>query len=482
MAIQNSLIPTEGVVNLINQLNAKQLLTVLEMALAECGPWERAWSNYYYSPERQAYNNLLEQLELTQFQILDIDNPPETSLEEVQKAVTARIAELKHQAQTAIQERQDDFNGNWQQLLKRLEDNLPQTAGDNLRTNVRDKFSGTFYQKEPRFWSSWIMGWFLTLTLAGLINFFFFPAFTLWLLKTWILQPIPILLRLIEAPWEEPGYWIHFLMIHGSGILLALPAATIIHKKRVNHHNSWTKKQVDKESERLAKDYYANDSQVLRTYQTKTYAQFIADNARQKLNYGQNFWGWNSEYSELERFVTGHEQILSELTAYEEQFPDLLNQVCHLDQVYTEACEIWDNRVESGQSMTMTLPEDYRDSSSLLALHHYLINGRAETWKEAINLMHTEAESAEMKSLLYDINHHVSGIGDNIYQLTNTLESQGREHRRLLEEQTNDNFQANRQLAAHLRLQNAQLTDHTDLLNEQNRIMNVMMLTQLLSS
>lgn len=474
--------PTDGVVNLITQLNAKKLLTVLEISLAECGPLERALNNYYYAPERQAYNELLDQLELPQYQVLDINTPPTTSPQAIQEAVTARITELRQQARTAIQERQDNFNGDWQNLLKRLEANLPQTAGDNLKNQVRNKLSGSLYQKEPKFRWSCLQGWLLTLAIAGSINFIFFPSFTLWLIKTWLLEPLLILLRLIEAPWDEPEYWIHFAMIHGAGALLALPVAAFIHTKRGIRHDRWAIKQVDKESEQLAKDYYANDSQVLRTYQTKTYADFIADNAVQRLNYRYDFWEWKSPYSELERFVAGQEQILSKLTTCEEQFPNLLDRVFQLDQAYDEAVETWQNRVEAGQSMAMTLPEDYRQSSTLLALHHYLTNGRAENWKEAVNLMHTEAEFAELKSQFDYLNNQIDGLHNDVYQLSTELEYQGMEHRKLLESQANDNFQANRQLAAQLQLQNAQLTDHTDLLNEQNRVMNVMMLTQLLSS
>lgn len=469
-----------GMVNLINQLNAQKLLTVLEMSLTECGPLERAWSNYYYAPERQTYNDLLGQLELTQFQILDIDTPPEMPFDEIEAVVMARIAELRQEAQTVLKNRQTQFDTDWQQTLIHHENSLSEKASSDLWRRVSNDLSEKLYKNAPSFAMSWLQGWLLTWVLVFVFgklsgDSYFLAPFN------YIIYPIKFYLYQQALPYNPEEFWLHFTIIHMAGVFLALPIAAIVHTCRGIRHSRWEKKQVDKESHRLAKAYYQQDKQLIQDYQAKPYDDFVSNGVVNQLYARLDLWQWQNRWSDLQTAITTHDQILADLAACEEQFPSLLAHISQLDQAYEEALEIWENRVEAGQSMAMTLPQDYRQSSTLLALHHYVTNGRAENWKEAVNLMHTEAEFAEIKNRFDYLNQRMDGMQDSLYQLVDELEYQGQAHLKALEDQAQDYFQANRQLNAQLNNQNAQLAEQATLLQDQNRVMNVMLLTQLLS-
>ena len=134
----------------------------------------------------------------------------------------------------------------------------------------------------------------------------------------------------------------------------------------------------------------------------------------------------------------------------------------------------YNNRIENGTSMIALLPKSYHDSKSLSVIWQLLNEGRADTWKESVNLMKTDQFQDQM---LYTIN--------NLYQSVDNLSSQlandGKKLRESLEFSIQQQHSHYSELKQSNSKQNTLLEQNNKLLETQNNMTSALLMSELIS-
>lgn len=464
-----------------NQLDAPKLMGLLKMALAEQRPLEQARNAYLQAPERKKYNEWLSYLGLTQFRIDNIYQSLTFDEQAVKTAVSEKLIQLRQKLEGGIENRYREFDEKWAHNLVELEQSIKPESAESLLDKVPNSL------KPP----SGVLGCLGAIILTGAIAGVGYgliedPGYGVVvilgaLVDMFIITPIRALFRLIETPYNAVEYWFHMILMYGGVCLASIPAWLFISGWRNAGYEERVKATRLREAHKLAQQRHENDKRILAQYREKEYNNFINDNVANQLNRSYNLNGFYRWVDTLNADTDKDRKELETLSQCESQFPGLLQKVFELDTAYTEESEKYHERIEKGESMVATLPEQYQNVNDILVAHLYVEEGRAENWKEVVNLMHDERHKHRVEDLLSEIVSSIGYMDKTLDQFAYNMELQGQTLRRDLEFSARQQDVMNRQMreqTAHLQTQTSILADS----NEQQRFTNLMLLGQLLSS
>lgn len=101
--------------------------------------------------------------------------------------------------------------------------------------------------------------------------------------------------------------------------------------------------------------------------------------------FSSDYWQWITNLNH------NSNQSLAIIDQWKEDFPkEAMDTVFELTNVYLETRTKYMERIDKGESMLLLLPEAYQNVETMMVVYQLLEEGRADTWKESINLLKQE--------------------------------------------------------------------------------------------
>ena len=440
----------------LNNLSNHHLQDVISMAVAEKKPVELAWNNYYSASEREQYNDYLFDLGLTQYQITNsmIGQKLPFSQKDVEEAIHNKINENISMAETNLAK----LDISWKNDSKIFLENLKAENPEYFLDWSKEQISKT---KSPGFFTLS-----LSAMLSGLVLLYIFylnvygMGSSWWNFFQWVLEPLISLVTLEFL--EYVGFVIAFAVL----LTITSPLTISLWEKFVRDPSAESK------SKKIANDRYIHSQTVLKEYTNKPLSEFIEKNVYNQLITD----AIPTDY--LNKLINDYNkniELLKTTDAWKNRYPKAaIKKVFKLNEKLSTALQDYNNRIENGTSMIALLPKSYHDSKSLSVIWQLLNEGRADTWKESVNLMKTDQFQDQM---LYTIN--------NLYQSVDNLSSQlandGKKLRESLEFSIQQQHSHYSELKQSNSKQNTLLEQNNKLLETQNNMTSALLMSELIS-
>lgn len=448
----------------LNNLSNHHLQDVISMAVAEKKPVELAWSNYYYASERKQYNDYLFDLGLTQYQITNsmIGQKLPFSQKDVEEAIHNKINENISMAETNLAK----LDKSWKNDSKIFLENLKAENPEYFLDWSKEQISKT---KSPGFFTLS-----LSAMLSGLVLLYIFylnvygMGGSWWNFFQWVLEPLISLVTLefLEYPFLSFSFFVGFVIAFAVLLTITSPLTISLWEKFVRDPSAESK------SKKIANDRYIHSQTVLKEYTNKPLSEFIEKNVYNQLITD----AIPTDY--LNKLINDYNkniELLKTTDAWKNRYPKAaIKKVFKLNEKLSTALQDYNNRIENGTSMIALLPKSYHDSKSLSVIWQLLNEGRADTWKESVNLMKTDQFQDQM---LYTIN--------NLYQSVDNLSSQlandGKKLRESLEFSIQQQHSHYSELKQSNSKQNTLLEQNNKLLETQNNMTSALLMSELIS-
>ena len=448
----------------LNNLSNHHLQDVISMAIAEKKPVELAWNNYYYASEREQYNDYLFDLGLTQYQITNsmIGQKLPFSQKDVEEAIHNRINENISMAENRLAK----LDKSWKNDSKIFLENLKAENPEYFLDWSKEQISKT---KSPGFFTLS-----LSAMLSGLVLLYIFylnvygMGGSWWNFFQWVLEPLISLVTLefLEYPFLSFSFFVGFVIAFAVLLTITSPLTISLWEKFVRDPSAESK------SKKIANDRYIHSQTVLKEYTNKPLSEFIEKNVYNQLITD----AIPTDY--LNKLINDYNkniELLKTTDAWKNRYPKVaIKKVFKLNEKLSTALQDYNNRIENGTSMIALLPKSYHDSKSLSVIWQLLNEGRADTWKESVNLMKTAQFQDQM---LYTIN--------NLYQSVDNLSSQlandGKKLRESLEFSIQQQHSHYSELKQSNSKQNTLLEQNNKLLETQNNMTSALLMSELIS-
>ena len=448
----------------LNNLSNHHLQDVISMAVAEKKPVELAWNNYYYASEREQYNDYLFDLGLTQYQITNsmIGQKLPFSQKDVEEAIHNKINENISMAETNLAK----LDKSWKNDSKIFLENLKAENPEYFLDWSKEQISKT---KSPGFFTLS-----LSAMLSGLVLLYIFylnvygMGSSWWNFFQWVLEPLISLVTLefLEYPFLSFSFFVGFVIAFAVLLTITSPLTISLWEKFVRDPSAESK------SKKIANDRYIHSQTVLKEYTNKPLSEFIEKNVYNQLITD----AIPTDY--LNKLINDYNkniELLKTTDAWKNRYPKAaIKKVFKLNEKLSTALQDYNNRIENGTSMIALLPKSYHDSKSLSVIWQLLNEGRADTWKESVNLMKTDQFQDQM---LYTIN--------NLYQSVDNLSSQlandGKKLRESLEFSIQQQHSHYSELKQSNSKQNTLLEQNNKLLETQNNMTSALLMSELIS-
>ncbi|AMP66649.1 hypothetical protein ATM98_02505 [Streptococcus sp. A12] len=448
----------------LNNLSNHHLQDVISMAIAEKKPVELAWNNYYYASEREQYNDYLFDLGLTQYQITNsmIGQKLPFSQKDVEEAIHNRINENISMAENRLAK----LDKSWKNDSKIFLENLKAENPEYFLDWSKEQISKT---KSPGFFTLS-----LSAMLSGLVLLYIFylnvygMGGSWWNFFQWVLEPLISLVTLefLEYPFLSFSFFVGFVIAFAVLLTITSPLTISLWEKFVRDPSAESK------SKKIANDRYIHSQTVLKEYTNKPLSEFIEKNVYNQLITD----AIPTDY--LNKLINDYNkniELLKTTDAWKNRYPKAaIKKVFKLNEKLSTALQDYNNRIENGTSMIALLPKSYHDSKSLSVIWQLLNEGRADTWKESVNLMKTDQFQDQM---LYTIN--------NLYQSVDNLSSQlandGKKLRESLEFSIQQQHSHYSELKQSNSKQNTLLEQNNKLLETQNNMTSALLMSELIS-
>ena len=448
----------------LNNLSNHHLQDVISMAVAEKKPVELAWSNYYYASERKQYNDYLFDLGLTQYQITNsmIGQKLPFSQKDVEEAIHNKINENISMAENRLAK----LDKSWKNDSKIFLENLKAENPEYFLDWSKEQISKT---KSPGFFTLS-----LSAMLSGLVLLYIFylnvygMGGSWWNFFQWVLEPLISLVTLefLEYPFLSFSFFVGFVIAFAVLLTITSPLTISLWEKFVRDPSAESK------SKKIANDRYIHSQTVLKEYTNKPLSEFIEKNVYNQLITD----AIPTDY--LNKLINDYNkniELLKTTDAWKNRYPKAaIKKVFKLNEKLSTALQDYNNRIENGTSMIALLPKSYHDSKSLSVIWQLLNEGRADTWKESVNLMKTDQFQDQM---LYTIN--------NLYQSVDNLSSQlandGKKLRESLEFSIQQQHSHYSELKQSNSKQNTLLEQNNKLLETQNNMTSALLMSELIS-
>ena len=448
----------------LNNLSNHHLQDVISMAIAEKKPVELAWNNYYYASEREQYNDYLFDLGLTQYQITNsmIGQKLPFSQKDVEEAIHNRINENISMAENRLAK----LDKSWKNDSKIFLENLKAENPEYFLDWSKEQISKT---KSPGFFTLS-----LSAMLSGLVLLYIFylnvygMGGSWWNFFQWVLEPLISLVTLefLEYPFLSFSFFVGFVIAFAVLLTITSPLTISLWEKFVRDPSAESK------SKKIANDRYIHSQTVLKEYTNKPLSEFIEKNVYNQLITD----AIPTDY--LNKLINDYNkniELLKTTDAWKNRYPKAaIKKVFKLNEKLSTALQDYNNRIENGTSMIALLPKSYHDSKNLSVIWQLLNEGRADTWKESVNLMKTDQFQDQM---LYTIN--------NLYQSVDNLSSQlandGKKLRESLEFSIQQQHSHYSELKQSNSKQNTLLEQNNKLLETQNNMTSALLMSELIS-
>lgn len=446
----------------LNNLSNHHLQDVISMAVAEKKPVELAWSNYYYASERKQYNDYLFDLGLTQYQITNsmIGQKLPFSQKDVEEAIHNKINENISMAETNLAKLDKSWKNDSKIFLENLQAENPEYFLDWSKEQISKTKSPGFFTLS------------LSAMLSGLVLLYIFYmnvySMSSWHFFRWVSEPLISLVTLefLEYPFLSFSFFIGFVIAFAVLLTITSPLTISLWEKFVRDPSAESK------SKKIANDRYIHSQTVLKEYTNKPLSEFIEKNVYNQLITD----AIPTDY--LNKLINDYNkniELLKTTDAWKNRYPKAaIKKVFKLNKKLSTALQDYNNRIENGTSMIALLPKSYHDSKSLSVIWQLLNEGRADTWKESVNLMKTDQFQDQM---LYTIN--------NLYQSVDNLSSQladdGKKLRDSLEFSIQQQHSHYSELKQSNSKQNTLLEQNNKLLETQNNMTSALLMSELIS-
>ena len=448
----------------LNNLSNHHLQDVISMAVAEKKPVELAWNNYYYASEREQYNDYLFDLGLTQYQITNsmIGQKLPFSQKDVEEAIHNKINENISMAETNLAKLDKSWKNDSKIFLENLQAENPEYFLNWSKEQIsKTKSPGFFTLSLSAILSGLVLLYIFYLNVYGmggkLVEFF-----------QWVLEPLISLVTLefLEYPFLSFSFFVGFVIAFAVLLTITSPLTISLWEKFVRDPSAESK------SKKIANDRYIHSQTVLKEYTNKPLSEFIEKNVYNQLITD----AIPTDY--LNKLINDYNkniELLKTTDAWENGYPKAaIEKVFKLDKTLESALREYNNRINNGTSMIALLPKSYHDSKSLSVIWQLLNEGRADTWKESVNLMKTDQFQDQMLNTI-----------NNLYQSVDNLSSQladdGKKLRDSLEfsiQQQHSHFSELKQSSYK---QNNLLEKNNKLLETQNDITSALLMSELIS-
>lgn len=289
-----------------------------------------------------------------------------------------------------------------------------------------------------------------------------------WWFLRWLSEPVISLVTLefLKYPFYAFLFFIAFVIAFAVLLTITSPLTIFLWEKFVRDPSAESK------SKKIANDRYIHSQTVLKEYTNKPLSEFIEKNVYNQLITD----AIPTDY--LNKLINDYNkniELLKTTDAWKNGYPKAaIEKVFKLNKKLSTALQDYNNRIENGTSMIALLPKSYHDSKSLSVIWQLLNEGRADTWKESVNLMKTDQFQDQM---LYTIN--------NLYQSVDNLSSQladdGKKLRDSLEFSIQQQHSHYSELKQSSYKQNNLLEQNNKLLETQNDITSALLMSELIS-
>lgn len=446
----------------LNNLSNHHLQDVISMAVAEKKPVELAWNNYYSASEREQYNDYLFDLGLTQYQITNsmIGQKLPFSQKDVEEAIHNKINENISMEETNLAKLDKSWKNDSKIFLENLQAENPEYFLDWSKEQIsKTKSPGFFTLSLSAMLSGLVLLYIFYMNVYSMGSEHFFQ---------WVLEPFISLVTLefLEYPFLSFSFFIGFVIAFAVLLTITSPLTISLWEKFVRDPSAESK------SKKIANDRYIHSQTVLKEYTNKPLSEFIEKNVYNQLITD----AIPTDY--LNKLINDYNkniELLKTTDAWKNRYPKAaIKKVFKLNEKLSTALQDYNNRIENGTSMIALLPKSYHDSKSLSVIWQLLNEGRADTWKESVNLMKTDQFQDQM---LYTIN--------NLYQSVDNLSSQladdGKKLRDSLEFSIQQQHSHYSELKQSNSKQNTLLEQNNKLLETQNNMTSALLMSELIS-
>lgn len=446
----------------LNNLSNHHLQDVISMAVAEKKPVELAWSNYYYASERKQYNDYLFDLGLTQYQITNsmIGQKLPFSQKDVEEAIHNKINENISMAETNLAKLDKSWKNDSKIFLENLQAENPEYFLDWSKEQIsKTKSPGFFTLSLSAMLSGLVLLYIFYMNVYSMGSDYFFK---------WVSEPFISLVTLefLEYPFLSFSFFIGFVIAFAVLLTITSPLTISLWEKFVRDPSAESK------SKKIANDRYIHSQTVLKEYTNKPLSEFIEKNVYNQLITD----AIPTDY--LNKLINDYNkniELLKTTDAWKNRYPKAaIEKLFKLNKKLSTALQDYNNRIENGTSMIALLPKSYHDSKSLSVIWQLLNEGRADTWKESVNLMKTDQFQDQM---LYTINILYQSV-DN---LSSQLADDGKKLRDSLEFSIQQQHSHYSELKQSNSKQNTLLEQNNKLLETQNNMTSALLMSELIS-
>lgn len=345
-----------------------------------------------------------------------INNKLPFTQKDVERAIKSKIYKNKERAKKELSRLDKSWTTNSQLFLNNLQPEQPEQFLNWSREQIsKEKSPSGLILFLPPIFVSFMFLYLFTSSTYDMT----FPMFL-----EWLIEPIISLLTL-STPYNPVEYILHvffffviFLIVMGLSFFITGPLTIFLWEKFIREPLAKSK------SNNISKERCNHTKSILRVYASKPLLEFIENRINEQLipsTIPSDYW------NKLINDYNTNKELLNTSKEWQKNYPKAsINKIFKLYRELSITKQQYYTRINENSSMIAILPQSYHDSNTLSVLWQLLNEGRADTWKESINLMKTEQFQEQM---LYTINN----LYHSIDRLTSQLADDGKKLRENLE-------------------------------------------------
>ncbi|MDW8759353.1 hypothetical protein Q7W32_05880 [Streptococcus suis] len=445
----------------LNSLSNYYLQSVISMAIAERLPLESAFNTFNYSFERGKYNIYVEKVGLSNYLISNekLGAILPFTQEEVESAIHEKISREKAECQNVF----DEVGKSWKENSKLFYDNLKEEDPNQF-------FNWALKEVENNNTFGCLSGIILSCLggLSLLYLFFNYGNSPIEFLG-WITEPFRYFLS-GSTPYD--GYYTHvFLIFLGFLLLSVISLIVVLPLNRKLFITPQIELLARKKAKQVAKERFNKSKELLREYHQDFSGFYVNDIFQQLIPSAIP----KDYYYPLSKKYKAAIDSMFELRSWESSFSkETFDTVFEQYREYQEVFSEYNIRLKNGSSMLAQIPTTYHESGTLSKIWMILNEGRADTWKESVNLMRTDAFQ---ESMLEAIRNTYQSVESLTYQLY----IQGQELRTSLEQSILQQQKHFESIESSNRQQNDLLAKNNELIETQNIITSNLLIAELMT-
>ncbi|MBY5010389.1 hypothetical protein [Streptococcus suis] len=447
----------------LNSLSNYHLQSVISMSIAERLPLESALNTFYYSFERGKYNIYVEKVGLSNYRISNekLGAILPFTQEEVESAIHEKISREKAECQNVF----DEVGKSWKENSKLFYDNLKEEDPNQF-------FNWALKEVENSNTFGCLSGIILSclggLFLFYLVYYFLYGHSPIEYLG-WITEPLRYFLS-GNTPYE--GYYTAVLLFFLGFIFLSFVSLIVmLPLNRKLFINPQIELLARKKAKQVAKERYNKSKELLREYHQDFSGFYVNDIFQQLIPSAIP----KDYYYPLSKKYKAAIDLMFELRSWESSFSkETFDTVFEQYREYQEVFSEYIIRLKNGSSMLAQIPTTYHESEKLSKIWMLLNEGRADTWKESVNLMRTDAFQESMLEA-------IRNTYQSVERLTNQLYIQGQELRTTLEQSILQQQKHFESIESSNRQRNHLLAKNNELIESQNIITSNLLIAELIT-